>query len=55
MVSAIRSTGHAGELRDVQWLRPFEASLGKHLQLGLNAIGPVKAADHNKDHAREAF
>src|SRR5262249_7289669 len=54
-VPAIRSTGHAWKLRDVQRLCPFEAALGKHLQLRFDAVRLIQTADRNEDHAWEAL
>src|SRR5882724_5727421 len=43
--------GHAVELRNVQRLRPFEATLGEHLQNRLDELRPVEAADRDEHRA----
>src|SRR5262249_41168394 len=53
--TVIRSTGHAGKLRDVQSLCPFEAALDKHLQLRFDAVRLIQTANRYEDHAREAL
>src|SRR5262245_63015492 len=54
-VTVIRSTGHAGELRDIQRLCPFETALGEHLKHRFDALGVIQAAERDEDHSREAL
>src|SRR5215469_557555 len=51
----ICSTGHAGELRDVQCICPFEPALGKHLQLRFDACRLIQTTYRNEDRVWEAL
>src|SRR5262245_66555242 len=54
-VTAIRSTGHVLELREVERLRPCKPALGEHLKHRFNALRVVQAADGDEDQPRKAL
>src|SRR5262245_27187459 len=47
------STGHAGKLREVEWLFPLQPALGKHLQHRRDQFRSIQAAESHKDSAGE--
>src|SRR3954465_16025746 len=49
------SARHAVELWKVERRDPLQPALGEHLELWLDQIGPVEAAEHHEDEAGEAF
>src|SRR5262245_48335466 len=49
------STGHAGKLRDVEWLFPLQPTLGKHLQHRLDQFGSIQAAKGHKHRTGETL
>src|SRR5262245_56652020 len=49
------STGHAGKLRDVEWLFRLQPTLVQHLQHALNQFGSIQGAKGHKDRTGETL
>src|SRR5262249_22636389 len=54
-ISAIHSTGHVLELREVERLLPFETTFGEHLKHRIDTHRVIQAADRDEDHSWEAL